>query len=129
MEVVGEGQLIIENVDGIDENVDNPALIVGIVDVAIFEAGNPIHDLGLGVAWALNLRLQDTQFKVLLLFLQLFQSLFGGFGEDTHLDSVEHVFDGLLTVCQLTVQSGERGIILFLQNWHCEIFSVNVGLP
>ena len=36
--------------NGIDENIDNLTLIVGIADVSIFEAGNPIHDLGLGVA-------------------------------------------------------------------------------
>ena len=60
MEVVGEGQLIIKNIDGIDENVDDLALIVGIIDVAIFETRNPIHDLGLGVARALYLRLEDA---------------------------------------------------------------------
>ena len=77
MEVIGEGQLIIENVDGIDECVDDLALVVGIVDVAILETGNPVHDLGLGVARALNLSLCDAQLEALFLFLQLFQPLLG----------------------------------------------------
>lgn len=50
MEVIGEGQFIIENVDGINESVNDLALIVGIVDVSKLETGNPIYDLGLGVA-------------------------------------------------------------------------------
>ena len=57
MEVIGEGQFIIENIDGVDEYVDDLALVVGIVDVAILEAGNPVDNLGLGIARTSDLRL------------------------------------------------------------------------
>ena len=38
MEVVGEGQFIIENVDGVDEYVDDLAPVIGIVDISVFES-------------------------------------------------------------------------------------------
>ena len=65
MEVIGEGHFIIENVDGINESVNDLALIVGIVDVAKLETGNPIYDLGLGVARALDLSLCNAQLEAL----------------------------------------------------------------
>lgn len=96
MKVIGEGQLIIENVDGIDECADDLALIICIIDIPILKTGDPIHDLGPGVAWALNLSLCDAQLEALFLFLQLFQSFFGGFGENAHLNSVKHILNSLL---------------------------------
>lgn len=40
MNDIGEGQLIIENADGVDECVDDPALIICIIDIPILEAEN-----------------------------------------------------------------------------------------
>ena len=114
MEVVSEGQLVIKNVDGVDEYVDDLPLVFGIVDVAILETGNPIHDLLLGVARALDLSLRDTQLEALFLFLQLLQPFLCGLGENTHLDSVEHILNGLFTFRQLVIQRRERGVFPFL---------------
>ena len=71
MEVIGEGQLVIKNVDGVDENIDDLPLVFRIVDIAVFKTGDPIDDLGLGVAGALDLCLCDAQLEALFLFLQL----------------------------------------------------------
>ena len=114
MEVIGEGQFIIENIDGVDEYVDDLTLVFRIVDVSVFEVGNPVDNLGLGIARTSDLRLQDALFETLFLFLQLLQPFLGGFGEDAHLDGVEQILNGFFTFRQLMIQRRKRGIFPLL---------------
>ena len=50
--------------------------------------------------------LGDPDFQLLLLGLQGFQTLFGGTGQDTGLNGVEHILDASFSLLQLLFQKG-----------------------
>lgn len=82
------------------------------------EPGQPELDevraeLGLG-----QLFLSDPDFQLLLLGLQSFQALFGGTGQDTSLDGVEHILDAGFGLLQLLFQKGQRSVFLILKLHH-----------
>lgn len=56
-------------------------------------------ELGLG-----QLFLGDPDFQFLLLGLQIFQALFGGTGQDTGLNRIEHILDAGFGLLQLFFQ-------------------------
>ena len=100
--VVGHHQPVIINIHAVDESVNDLFLIFQIIGIAVLEPADPRHDLLLGEPGLLLLQDADVQF--LAPRFQILQALLCRWGDDTSLDSVQHVLNGLFTLPQLLLQ-------------------------
>jgi len=113
--VKGNENLIIIQVNRIDEGIHQclPLLRLGHIQFAEAKQPEPnelFFHLRLGQPFLCNAGLQ-----FLPLFFQRFQPLLGGAGQNTHLDSVQHIGDADFRFLQLLFVDGQIRAFLILQ--------------
>ena len=113
--IKGNENLIIVEIDGIDEGVHQclPLLRLGHIQLAETEQPEPdelFFHLRLGQPFLCNAGLQ-----LLPLFFQSFQPFFRGTGQDSHLNSVQHIGDADFRFFQLLFIDGQIRAFLILQ--------------
>ena len=107
--------MILVQIDGIHERLNNLLLIVRVIDVSVLELADPVHDLLFGVFWPRQLRLCDVDRQLFPLFFQLLQSLLGGGGQNTGLNRIHQIGDALFTFLELCFQRRNGRVLLILQ--------------
>ena len=98
------------------------------VRVELAEPGQPEPNLIFAQPWPSDFFFGNPNFKLFLLGFQLFQPQFGGVGQHTCLNSVQHILDAVLHLAHLLFQQRERGVFLILQLHHFRNDGVNHGI-
>ena len=96
--IIGEYQLVVKHIDGVEEDVDDLPLVCLVVGVPALEAGDPLDDVLPAVLGPFQLRLQDVGLQLCPQIFQFFQPLPGTAGEDALLDGIEHILNAPLGV-------------------------------
>ena len=113
--IIGEYQLVVKHIDGVEEDIDDLPLVGLVVGVTALEAGDPLDDVLPAVLGPFQLRLQDAEFQFGPQVFQFLQPLPGAAGEDALLDGIEHILNAPLGVGQLTAQQGQGAVLGTLQ--------------
>ena len=89
-------------------------MIFLVDNTAVFESADPLNDLFPGEFRPLQPCLGDGRFQLVPSLFQGVQPFLGGAGQYAGLDGVDHVFDTLFTVPQLSLQCWDGGVLRFL---------------
>ena len=113
--VKGDENLIIVEIDGIDEGIHQCLPLLRLGHIQLAEAKQPEPD-----EFFFHLRLCqpflcNAGLQFLPLFFQRFQPLFGGAGQNAHLDGVQHIGDADFRFPQLLFVDRQGGALLILQ--------------
>lgn len=81
----------------------------------MLEATDPEYNLLLGQPRLVQRLLNPRSLKFLPPGLHLLQAFLGGWGNDTGLNGVQHIADGLLAFLQLLLQRRQHGAFLILK--------------
>ena len=98
------------------------------VRVELAEPGQPEPNLIFAQPWPSNFFFGDPNLKFFLLGFQLFQTRFGGVGQHTCLNGVQHIFNAVLYLAHLLFQQRESGVFLILQLHHFRNDGINHGI-
>ena len=98
------------------------------VRVELAEPGQPEPNLIFTQPRPSDFFFGNPNLKFFLLGFQLFQTRFGGVGQHTRLDSVQHILNAVLHLAHLLFQQWERGVFLILQLHHFRNDGINHGI-
>ena len=115
-------------INGVHERVDKRFPVAFHVRVELAEPGQPETNLIFTQPWPSDFFFGDPNLKFFLLGFQLFQTRFGGVGQHTCLNSVQHIFNAVLYLTHLLFQQWERGVFLILQLHHFRNDGINHGI-
>ena len=98
------------------------------VRVELAEPGQPEPNLIFTQPRPSDFFFGDPNLKFFLLGFQLFQTRFGGVGQQTCLNGVQHIFNAVLYLAHLLFQQRESGVFLILQLHHFRNDGINHGI-
>ena len=102
-------------INGIHECIDKRFPVAFHIRVELAEPGQPEPNLIFTQPRPSDFFFGNPNLKFFLLGFQLFQTRFGGVGQHTRLDSVQHIFNAVLYLAHLLFQQREGGVFLILQ--------------
>ena len=115
-------------INSVHECIDKRFPVAFHVRVELAEPGQPEPNLIFTQPWPSDFFFGDPNLKFFLLGFQLFQTRFGGVGQHTRLDSVQHILNAILYLTHLLFQQRERGVFLILQLHHFRNDGINHGI-
>ena len=92
--------IIVQN-HSIDKAVDQLTAMFQFIGIQLSKLKQEKYDLFFCDGWLGALLFLDLVGKCFSLMLQVLQSLFGGSGEDAHLDGVDHILNAFLHFSQV----------------------------
>ena len=98
------------------------------VRVELAEPGQPEPNLIFTQPRPSDFFFGNPNLKFFLLGFQLFQTRFGGVGQHTCLNGVQHIFNAVLYLAHLLFQQRECGVFLILQLHHFRNDGINHGI-
>ena len=98
------------------------------VRVELAEPGQPEPNLIFAQPRSSDFFFGNPNLKFFLLGFQLFQTRFGGVGQHTCLNGVQHIFNAILYLAHLLFQQRESGVFLILQLHHFRNDGINHGI-
>ena len=102
-------------INGIHECIGKRFPVAFHIRVELAEPGQPEPNLIFTQPRPSDFFFGNPNLKFFLLGFQLFQTRFGGVGQHTRLDSVQHIFNAVLYLAHLLFQQREGGVFLILQ--------------
>ena len=105
--VEGDDHFVIVQVDGIDENIDEPLPVILPIYIQLAEFMQPEGDELSADPRFCDLLIGNLDFQIFLGAFQFFQSALGGLGEDAHLDCVQNVLDAAFHFSEFCFQYGQ----------------------
>ena len=115
-------------INSIHECIDKRFPVAFHVRVDLAEPGQPEPNLIFAQPWPSDFFFGNPNLKFFLLGFQLFQTRFGGIGQHTRLDGVQHIFNAVLYLAHLLFQQRESGVFLILQLHHFRNDGINHGI-
>ena len=115
-------------INSIHECIDKRFPVAFHVRVELAEPGQPEPNLIFTQPRPSDFFFGDPNLKFFLLGFQLFQTRFGGVGQHTCLNGVQHIFNAVLYLAHLLFQQRERGVFLILQLHHFRNDGINHGI-
>ena len=102
-------------INSIHECIDKRFPVAFHVRVELAEPGQPEPNLIFAQPRPSDFFFGDPNLKFFLLGFQLFQTRFGGVGQHTCLNGVQHILNAVLYLAHLLFQQRKRGVFLILQ--------------
>ena len=115
-------------INSIHKRIDKRLTVAFHVRVELAEPGQPETNLIFAQPWPSDFFFGNPNLKFFLLGFQLFQTRFGGVGQHTCLNGVQHIFNAVLYLAHLLFQQRERGVFLILQLHHFRNDGINHGI-
>ena len=123
--VEGNQHFIVIEVNSIDEGVDQRLPLFLLGQVQLTEVQQPEADKFFFHDWLGQFFFGNLCFQVFFLGFEGFQTFFGGAGQDTGLDGVEHILDAGLGLPELLLVEGQAGALPILQLHDCRHKGIN----
>lgn len=123
--VVGKYQLVIVDIDGVHESINDFFSVIRVFDVAVLVFADPFHNLFLEKLAPLQLKLRNASFQRFSLGLQILQTLLGRICDDAKPNSLHHIPNLGFALLKLLLQHRCDSVLLLLHDNNCVCNPVN----